>query len=445
MKRTESNILTLLLLMATVLWTGCTDDKAPAAVETADSAIRFAAAVEQPVTRAGAAGMMDYHLLASSGFGVYAFGYTDDYASSQTPNLFCNAQVAYTGSTDPATNPENPVDLYLYPGNWSYVTESMPLKYWERDETTRKVSFFAYAPYVSAGSGETGITAVSENVADDPKVNYTIAEQPSACVDLLWGVKSTTGRPWTNATLDETDGPVLLTFYHALSAIGFHVQAMVDADNNLTDLGDEADVAGLLGTDCKVTIKSLTLTCTSATKFRKNARLNLNNATAYTPSWADFSAEVAALVLDGGAGHDDIATALKDQGDMSPSAMTNTGVMATANQQLVIPTSGGKEQFFMVIPDGDAKNYTVTLEYYVTYKTSADTYKRLDYTGVNAGTVNISDWTLEGNTKYYLNFVIGLKTLRLDVTAVDWANVEQPVAVTIERGTSASESLARRR
>ncbi len=97
----------------------------------------------------------------------------------------------------------------------------------------------------------------------------------------------------------------------------------------------------------------------------------------------------------------------------------------------------------MFIPEAGDKDYTVTVEYYVTFLTATGHYTRLDYTGANAGKATISGLELKPDTKYYLNLVIGLHSFYLDVTATDWQEQVVPVSVTIEQGTSASESLAR--
>lgn len=427
MKHAYSYILSL-VVATSVLMVSCSNDDVSS--EGTNTPIIFGAQVEGHSTRAGLLGVMDNTTLATTGFGVFSYSTSSDYDQWLT-----NAtEIYYTQSGSDLT------DVHLHPSNWTYDTQ----KEWTKNT---KISFLAYAPYVATGASGAGITSVGGASLDATTVDYQVATKPSESVDLLWGINGETGLPWINATAEKTGGLVLFTFYHALAAIGFHVQAMVDSENNLIDLGDESKT-GLLGTDCKVTLKSITLKPSSG-GFYESGVLNLNNNVEYSPYWTTKSGTIAELKLDNvvGGDYEDIDEALSDQGDKKPSGeggMTNSGIIETANSQAVIAKSGGKEQFFMLIPD-EVKNYTATIEYYVTYKTSNDTYKRLDYTGVNAGTANITGLALQAGIKYYLNFVIGLTTIKLNVTATDWSETSQDVNVTIEHGTSANSSLTKER
>ena len=427
MKHIHPYILSL-VVAASVMMVSCSNDDVSS--EGTNTSITFGAQVEGLSTRAGQTGVMDNTTLATTGFGVFSYSTSSDYDQWLT-----NAtEIYYTQSGSDLT------DVHLHPSNWTYDTQ----KEWTKNT---KISFLAYAPYVAAGASGAGITNVSGTSLGETTISYQVATKPSESVDLLWGINGTTGKPWIDATAEKTGGLILFTFHHALAAIGFHVQAMVDSENNLVDLGDESKT-GLLGTDCKVTLKSITLKPNSG-GFYGSGVLNLNNNVEYSPYWTTKSETIAELKVDNveGGDYEDIDEALSDQGDKKPSGeggMTNSGITETANFQTVIAKSGGKEQFFMLIPD-EAKNYTATIEYYVTYKTSNDTYKRLDYTGVNAGTANITGLALQAGIKYYLNFVIGLTTLKLNVTATDWTNIPVNLNVTIERGTSANSSLVKER
>ncbi len=427
MKHIHSYILSL-VVAASVLMVSCSNDDVSS--EGTNTSITFGAQVEGLSTRAGQTGVMDNTTLATTGFGVFSYSTSSDYDQWLT-----NAtEISYTQSGSDLT------DVHLHPSNWTYGTQ----KEWTKNT---KISFLAYAPYVAAGASGAGITSVSGTSLGETTIGYQVATKPSESVDLLWGINGTTGKPWIDATAEKTGGLILFTFHHALAAIGFHVQAMVDSENNLVDLGDESKT-GLLGTDCKVTLKSITLKPNSG-GFYGSGVLNLNNNVDYSPYWTTKSGTIAELKVDNveGGDYEDIDEALSDQGDKKPSGeggMTNSGITEIANFQTVIAKKDDKEQFFMLIPDV-AKDYTATIEYYVTYKTSNDTYKRLDYTGINAGTANITGLALQAGIKYYLNFVIGLTTIKLDVTATDWTNTPVNLNVTIERGTSANSSLVKER
>lgn len=397
--------------------------------------ITIAADVAGAETRAGASGCIDYDVFTTEGFGVFAAsdatGFSSDWLS--------NEHMTYTPAGTEALEP-----VHLHPTNWSYG----PQKLWPADQS---ISFFGYGPYVAAGDAGPGITAVNGTTADDPYVSYRVATDVSQAVDLLWGVRGATGLPWTHATAATTGGLVTLTFHHAMAAVGFHAQVMVDQDNNLSN-PDDHTTTGLPGSaSCKVTLKSITLSATGGGSFFERGNLHLNNATAkggtaYQPRWSNTSGTLNDFVLSGTA----LSATLRDPNPANAADvgtfMNNdavTGINETANTQRVISdNANGKEQCWMFIPKS-AQDYCVKVEYYVTYKTGADSYQRLDYTGANAVVLNISDWQLKADTKYYLNLVFGLKTLDVTLDATDWAGTPVPVTVSIEHGTSAGESLAR--
>ena len=94
----------------------------------------------------------------------------------------------------------------------------------------------------------------------------------------------------------------------------------------------------------------------------------------------------------------------------------------------------------MVIPH-DAADYTLTLDWCICGKTNENNYVWEDRQSV----IDISNLELKSGIKYYFNLVIGLKTLKISVTAQDWVEEPKEVEVDVEHGTSASSSLARKR
>jgi hypothetical protein len=266
-----------------------------------------------------------------------------------------------------------------------------------------------------------------------------VSTVPSTSVDLLWGVHSETGFPWLNVTrANKTTSAVLFTMRHALCAIGYHAQVMVNEKNQLTDLTDESSF-GTIGTGCRVTLKKITLAPKSGgANFYASGTLNLNNTEKNTPLWtlADGDRTVTQLKLT------EIDAKLMDpapaDNEAVKSFMTTTtvpGITESANSQTVITG----DNVYMLIPDGE-QDYTATVEYYVTYKTGTDSYNRTQYTG----TANIEKLTLKPGTKYYLNLVFGLTTFKLVVTAQDWDEKAVSTTIVVEDGTSASSSLSRR-
>lgn len=390
------------------------------------------AEVEQTVTRAAQTGVMDNTTLATTGFGVFIYG------KNGTADLFATAQHVTYANGD---TPSEPIDdVHLHPRKWNYGTQHD----WTENET---FSFYAYAPYASLPLSDpgTGITAIIAD-ASGPTITYTVATDPAQSVDLLWGVKGDTGLPWLSQTRLSNGGLVLFNFRHALAAVGLHVQAMIDKDNDILDLTDEADPESLLGTDAlKVTLQSITITPVNtyesdgitvkkaAQDFYGGGTLNLNNTTeANRPEWTPGDRSISSLTLSSS----QINSSLTSSG---------SGVLKTADAQTVIAQSGGKDQFFMLLPD-DAQSYEVTVEYIVRYKTGESTYKELKYISgeLGARTATFTNLPLVAGIRYWLNLVIGLRTVSVSVTAEDWQGQSVDLELLTEQGTSANSSLSRR-
>lgn len=434
---------------------GCSKDEnlttGHGGIERDDAPISFdVAEVVEAKTRSGSAGNIDYNVLSKSGYG---FG-----VIAGEPLNWTNQQVTYSEGA----GTDNPGSAFFYPSKWYYTGD---VKYWVKDVNDAAVNFYAYAPYVASPAAGTGITAISGT-----DVSYAIDTDITNGVDLLWGVKGSTGLPWTNTTYtatgdgkQPTGGPVLFTFRHALAAIGFRTQVMINKENITTDFEDESAIAGVLkseGGNYKVTIKKIELTG----DFFPSGTLNLVNASANIPNWTSKTAatEQTLTVQNGqivasmrhphtnattsetsNTGTNDTDGDDTNDSDAKNimSSATITGVMQDAQQQVVLADGNGKEQCFFVIPS-DARNYTLKLYWCVSAKLpNEQTYIAEDH----VAEIAISSLELVAGTKYLMTFVIGLKLIGLTVTATDWNTQTEDAQITIEHGTSASESLAKRR
>ena len=412
--------------------------------------------VRSAVTRSQHTGSMDFTQLKSTGFGVY--GYQGAYNSSTSkPTLFAtgaNTKVTFeTGGTDPTT-------ALVHPGSWKYAETAANQKEWV---TTDKYTFFAYAPYMSAGEGTRGTDAGINTISTgngDPTIGYTVATNPAQSVDLLWGVRTDSeaksGLPWVDCMQTETASTVLFTFCHALCAVGFHAQVMADQANDTDNLGDVSQLGTIGDADgCKVTLRSITLTpagipaknedpAVDPVHFYQSAVLNLNNDTKFKPKWSAHSGTIASLTLDNG----EIDTKLldpntsdfEDANPMNYDVMTSEsydtevpGITETANSQAVI----AGDNVFMLIPQV-AQDYTVSIKYFITYKTASGYHRE-----AKTGTATLRNIELVAGVKYYFNLVFGLTTFKVSVDAVDWNESTSSVTIATETGTSASNSLAR--
>lgn len=430
---------------------GCTndDDTHPAvSVQDANVITLGVKEVVSPTSRAQHTGSMDFTQLETTGFGVYGYEGSAEYESSTKEyNLFA-ANTHVTFVTD-GTAPTTSLDI---PGSWKYTEESSGLKPWNKD---KKYTFFAYAPYMSAGDGTApGITAISTG-SGDPTISYTVATDPAESVDLLWGVRTDTkeksGLPWIDLQQGQTNSAVLFTFYHALCAIGVHAQVLVDQENRLTDFEDRSHLGTIGKADgCKVTLKSITITpagttspVTAAVPLHKSGVLNLNNTTPHEPNWQSKSGTIAVFELNSSAvidpklldPHTDHVNDVTGYEVMTSDAYDTEvpGVTESANTQNVIKSNN----LFMHIPQA-AQDYDISVEYFITYKTETGYHREKV-----SGTAKVKDLELVAGVKYYLNLVFGLTTFKLNVTATDWEGEILNKSVVIETGTSASSSLAR--
>ena len=283
-------------------------------------AIEFGTYLGKAATsRAGVAGSITTESLKtgahSAGFGVFAY-YTgaDNYTyssvktdgttgqTSKNPNFMYNQQVQWTSGKTGYVGADGDYA-------WAYT----PLKYWPNevqagavdDQTTDgpatstnskggKLSFFAYAPYVSAATGAEGITGMTANSdLSDPILTYTVANAGNDIVDLLWGTTGTNGNNvlgnaqngvsfnaggtdyqksiLPNYTLNadltkqKTEGLVSFNFKHALSKVGgSNVTTTPESKNGLMikldlDDGKGAENGGTKEDATLVTVKEISI------------------------------------------------------------------------------------------------------------------------------------------------------------------------------------------
>ncbi len=171
-------------------------------------------------TRAGLVGTMTTNRLQRSeadggGFGVYAFLTEDENGNTGTSEAAANA-TSYKSSTAGANIPNFMVNEKILWNSTNLGWYYNPLKYWpnETDKDSQsspatmegatpvhldRLTFFAYAPYVTAGS-TTGITNITDKtgklgskVTPVPMVSWKATTgytdfYPNEGIDLLWGI-----------------------------------------------------------------------------------------------------------------------------------------------------------------------------------------------------------------------------------------------------------------
>lgn len=453
-----------------------------------DNAITFGTYTgQQAQTRAGYAGAITTDVLkdaSANGFGVFAYYTgTDSYntfartsgdQNSIKPNFMYNEHVYWK---DDASTTD-------YITKWYYA----PLKFWPNDiangsavddqadpatgsENGGKLTFFAYAPWVTAGSGEDGITNISaNNVNGDPKITYVVAQSADNIVDLLWGTKGSTGvnvlgttqaglayaagtdykgdilEGYTmnaDLTKQKTEGKVDFAFKHALSKIGGYNAGESTIAKGLMvilDIDDQkgAQTGGVLNNaETKVTITSVNI---KARALVSDGSKNPGE-TGYTPTYLKKAKGVFNLATGKWNVDTEASNKTTTQGEASTTDYTigvssgngqlNTEIAENAtdtwaaqpngvqtSKALNVYKAGTEAQPLVYIP-GTWPELTVTVNY--TVRTKDD---KLD--GGTSKVVQtiakklVFNQAVALNKQYSLLMHLGLTSVKFDASVSDW-------------------------
>lgn len=379
-------------------------------VATVDEPITFGVYVPN-ATKAGAIGQTTTASIQRSeadggGFGVFAY-YTDNatYTSgSYKANFMYNQKVLYQGS------------------KWQYS----PVKYWPNEygtgansDGTDRLTFLAYAPYVSAASGTDGITAmVTNEAAKDAYVTYTVATDPTKAVDLVWAVNSDTGLPWLDLTKQTVTGTVPFKFKHALARLNVNVRGMFDEVRNSEDQVSGTDIDA----NTKITIGKIEI----KGDFIPRADLNLKNTEANKPKWENpaTAAEKTLTIA-----NTDIAASLKatSADAVETSFPSIAGVTKTkVNVYTGSAPAATDDKFFTIIPTTGDQTFQVKITYFVT------TEDANLYGGVSSvKNVIYKDLTFAGGFEeqknYSIDIALGMTTVKVEATVDNnWAEGATP-------------------
>lgn len=291
-------------------------------------------------------------------FGVYAY-YTDgaNWSASATPNFMFNQSVS--GS---------------HAGGFTYS----PLKYWP-NETSDKLSFFAYAPYMTMSNG---IEEESENTdTGAPTIKYTMPALEANQVDLLWAT------PLKNQQRDTygNNGKVAFVFNHALAKIEVKVRYLLESINEGNTIG--SDLAG----ETTVTLNEVHITGPFGAA---EGILNLENG-----SWSDID-------LSDGSDVTYSTTGLTQTVTKSNAAVTGI------NPAIILPNSTADP----------AAGYDVEVTVKYTVETADTNLNGNKSTVVNTITNTINNMTFVGGYAYNIVLVLGLESVKVDATVSDsWA------------------------
>lgn len=183
-----------LLAAAAVSFTACQKDEVISEV-IQDEAISFSTYLGRDAQTKGT--VVETTQLQTQGFGVYAY-YTGEKpmtAYATAPGIPAEANFMIN---EKVTNPGT---------GWTYTNT----KYWPNTPGD-KISFYAYGPH---DNDPLNAISVATTAGSKPVLTYTVDEDITKHMDVLF----------TPAQEDQTkdDGTVEMTFYHALSRVGFKV------------------------------------------------------------------------------------------------------------------------------------------------------------------------------------------------------------------------------
>lgn len=300
-----------ILAAAAALLAACSSDdgitaEKQAAQQAAQQEVGFSAYVNRGTTRAGDAGILDTGAkspnvtgLRKYGFGVFAY-YTDGvpYGETATPDFMYNQKVSCKDGDE----------------TWYYT----PIKYWPNEFGTNaesegkdKLTFFAYAPYVTVipGTGRidtnvhtednaltSGIVGMTSNVATgDPYIKYYVDFDPDNSVDLCWGVAKTdfsssvvsslnnkiAGEPYIDVLKPQiqtgTGAKINFDFKHALASLNVQIDAAFDEVSSASLTNDRDK-------NTRIWVRSVTFE-----GFTDKGSLNLNASATVGPLWYELS------------------------------------------------------------------------------------------------------------------------------------------------------------
>lgn len=402
---------------------------------------------ETATTRYGATGAIDgtsstlaAQVLANKGgFGVFGY-YADNGNYNNTtslPNFMYNQHVTGTDENPPV---------------WSYT----PIKYWPNEydagvtsEGTDRLTFFAYAPYTTVtlstgaatgpGNATSGIMALTgNNTGGDPKVSYTVADNPAESVDLLYGVVGmatnngpfgtggdaiAVGGQYIDITKQAVSGKINFDFKHALSRLNFTIQGAFDDDTTPTTADVDANT--------KITVKSVVI---NGANFYDSGKLNLNGGV-----WGDLSGGTAAdnMTIDAthyinpdivDLGADDThVQADSDGSDALDDSLfgANNTVTGVTKAEKTLTTNA--TDYYMIIPVSTTIS-GVTITYFVNTK---DTNLNAGYSRVkNVITKTFgTPISVTAGKAYKFKLNVGMTTVKIDASVSAWDTTAGPEEV----------------
>lgn len=387
-----------LMVVAALTWTGCSQNEIMDTNPDAHRAIGFGVytgtqtrgvVTDNSTTNGGTANGLK---VADKGFGMQAYLTSGAYQTNGLKGHFMdNVHVTWNASGSA----------------WTYS----PVKFWP-ENTTDKVSFFAYAPYTdTSNTTATGISFLPASNASDPVLGFKLQTAQQNMVDLVVS-ESNSGN---NGTIDQTQtttagSSVNINFKHVLTRVAMKAKTSTDisASDNLTKViitGVSIEHTEKLSNSALLNMKTLEWTSNqflansyALEKYSDNAKKGIMN-------YASFAF--------GNARHSDAI-------DISTSS---TGVSLFPDNQ-----------YLFLIPVNNASGTTnkgdvsVKISYMIITKASDDNDSVS--TSENTKTVELPAGIFKRGSAYELIFTISLNAIKLDVTDVEsWTSTPTDVTV----------------
>lgn len=370
------------LAMATMLvGTGCSSDDVVNDYSP-ENAIQFGTYVGRDAQ--GRASVIDDAALQGKGFGVFAYHTNGNYENTAKPNFMYNQRVEFKSSA------------------WEYS----PVKYWPNN-TADRVSFFAYAPYVQTDATDNFI--FSANTAQgDPTITYTVNNTVKSQEDLLWAVDATDGLPFVSENKQSITGNINFQFKHALSRIGFKVQAMIDKvnQNNTGDLDNAADASESINeSETTIAVNKVEL----IGKFHTSGDLNLNNTTTNVPLWNPTTPT------------SDRTFELDYNSTAASSNFVNTVAEKVTTVEQVLNAA---DSYIMVIPQTFSSSEKIKIK--VTYTVTTNDTNLEGESSIVTNVIESAPFEFGFVAGNAYNFVLhlGLTSVKLSATVADWNTVD---------------------
>ena len=334
---------------------------------------------------------MDLDALKAAGFGVFAYYTgTTDYNSTTAPNFMYNQKVNWNNT------------------NWEYS----PVKYWPNN-TSDKITFMAYSPYLDNSVSTSKVTSVSaNNVSINPYIQFTVVDDPTNHKDLIYAKVDNKSK--TNTYAED----ITFNFNHALSRIGFKCIGMYDEINE--DINGNYDDYTHTSTDANtsVTVQKIVL----KGKFNTTGQLDLYSGD-WTKIGSNENTEVTYTISNDP--NDDDNTDDSELNNISTSSSELSGQLNKDTEFIMIVPSYSTEE------DDNIKDITIQVIYTITTTDGA----------IDGGSVSVKndvtsapfEFNFAPGKAYTFNLHFGLQSVKFSATQTinGWDSSNGEIAVNV--------------